>query len=229
MNKTVVADAVNTAFTLSAELSENLAVAAEKVVDSGFDFRDGCEMVSGVFKAIKADNLLNFQSWEVVRKRFEMVAAARSRDNGAADPEAAANECWRRCTGYLKEYHGLTKPKSEEVGSVQKAAKREAEKAKLVELSGGKSAAELQSDIRAMYGEASDESIAKAKALEKALKIVQSAESEAVKAQVKPMVGAANDKHKAILELLKSDPKRLGDYVVLLSKTYDIWVEQLKS
>lgn len=229
MNKTVIADAVDTSFVLSAELSESLAVAAEKVVDSGFDFRDGCEMVSGVFKALKTDNLLFYESWEVVRKRFESVASIRSRDNGAADPEAAANECWRRCTGYLKEYHGLTKPKSEKAESVEKAAKREAEKAKLVEVAAGRSVAELQAAKRELYAQADDESIAKAKAIENAIKVVQKTETDAIKSQMKPLVEAAVAKHKAILDLLKSDPKRMGDYVVLLAKTYDIWAEQLKS
>ena len=82
-----------------------------------------------------------------------------------------------------------------------------------------------------MYGEASDESIAKAKALEKALKVVESAEKDAVSAQMKPLLSAANDQHKAIMEFMKSqnDPALLGDYVVLLKETLGVWLSQVSA
>ena len=227
--KTVVSDAVSTAFALSSEQIETLAVSAEMAMDAAYDFRKSCENTAGVFKSIKDANALTFAAWEVVRKYWESRAEIRARDNHALDPAGAANDRWQDVAKHLREFYGLQKPRSDNADSAAKAAKREADKASALEAAGGKSAVELKSEVMALYGQASDESIAQAKALEKALKLVKSAEADAVKSQMKPLVESATAKHKQILELLKSDPKRMGDYVVLLAKTYDIWVEQLKS
>lgn len=223
--KTVVADAVSAAFVLSGDLSERVAVAAEMAADASFDFSKACDSIAAVLGSLKSDGLLTFEAWEAVRIRFEAVAAIRARDNGAAEPAGAANDCWNRVDRRNREIHGLVKPKSTKPESVEKAAKRAAEKAKLVAVAGGRSASELKGEIRAMYGEASDESIAKAKALEKALKVVESVEKDAVSAQMKPLIAAANDGHKAIIDFMKSqnDPAMLGDYVVLLKKSLDAW------
>lgn len=225
----IVSDVVAPSFTLSAELSERVAVAAEMAADASFDFSKACDSIAAVLGAIKADGVLTFESWESVRIQFESVAAVRARDNGAADPAGAANDCWNRVDRRNREIHGLVKPKSAKPESVEKAQRREAEKAKLVAVAGGRSAAELKGEIRAMYGEASDESIAKAKALEKALKVVESAEKDAVSAQMKPLIAAANDQHKAVMEYLKgkNDPALLGDYVVLLKETLGVWQSQI--
>ena len=223
--KTVVADAVSAAFVLSGDLSERVAVAAEMAADASFDFSKACDSIAAVLGSLKSDGLLTFEAWEAVRVRFESVAAIRARDNGAADPAGAANDCWNRVDRRNRDIHGLVKPKSAKPESVEKAQRREAEKAKALASAGGRSAAELKGEIRAMYGEASDESIAKAKALEKALKVVESAEKDAVSAQMKPLIAAANDQHKAVMEYLKgkNDPTLLGDYVVLLKRTVEAW------
>jgi hypothetical protein len=230
MNKSIVADAVAVSpavFTLSADLSERVAVAAEMAVDSQFDFRKSCDSVAYVLGAVKADGVLTFDSWEVVRKRFEEVATVRSRDNGAADPEGAANDCWLRVAAFIKEYHGLAKPKAENPDAKRMADKREVEKAKALEAAKGKTAAELEAAKRELYSQATDDAIAQAKAIEKVIKVVQSVEKDAVSAQMKPLMAAANDGHKAIMEFMKgkNDPKILGDYVVLLKRTLDIWKE----
>ncbi len=221
----VVADAVASVFVLSAELSEQVAVAAEMAADASFDFSKACDSVAGVFSVLKNDGMLNFESWDVVASKFKQVASSRARDNGAINPDGAGQDCWDRVTKRNREIHGLTKPKSEKPESVEKAQRREAEKAKLLASAGGRSASELKGEIRAMYGEASDESIAKAKSLEKALKVVENIEKDSVSAQMKPLVNAANDQHKKVMEFLKTknDPKILGDYVVLLKRTLDIW------
>ena len=226
--KTVVADAVSTAFTLSPEMAEQVASAAEMAMDATYDFGKASDSVANVFRILKNDNLLTFASWEAVRVAFEKVATVRARDNGAIDPDGAANDCWGRVAKRNREIHGLQKPKSDDPGSVEKAAKREAEKVKALQAAGGKSAVELKSEVMALYGQASDESIAKAKALEKALKVVENVEKDALSNQMKPLVGAANDAHKAVMEFLKSknDPKILGDYVILLKRTLEIWKSQ---
>lgn len=223
--KSVVADAVQSAFALSAEQTETLAVSAEMAMDSAYDFRKSCENTATVFKSIKEADALTFASWEVVRKYWESRAEIRARDNGAIDPAGAANDRWQDVAKHLREFYGLQKPKSENPESVEKAAKRQAEKAKALASAGGRSASELKSEIRAMYGTATDESIAQAKALEKALKVVESVEKDAVATQMKPLLGAANDAHKALIEFMKekNDPAMLGDYVVLLKKSLDAW------
>ena len=225
MEKSIVADVVNTQFTLSAQSAENIAVGAEMVADSALDFRKGCDLVGAVFSEIKSAGELTFAAWEVVRKRFEDVAAVRARDNGAIDPAGAANDYWGRVAGFLKEYHGLTKPKAESTDAKRMSDKREAEKAKLLEQAKGKSLSELESAKRELYSQASDESIAQAKALEKVIKVVQAVEKDSVSAQMKPLVEAATAQHKAIMEFMKgkNDPALLGDYVVLLKRTLDIW------
>ena len=227
--KSIVGDAVKSVFALSSEQAEQIAIAAEMATDARYDFNKACDAVAQVFRVLKDQNLLTFAAWEAVRTKFEGVAEVRARDNGAIDPKGAGSDCWNGVTKKIRDIHGLAKPKSENADSERKRAEREAERAKALESVQGKSATELKSEVRALYGEASDESIAKAKSLEKALKLVESAEADAIKTQIKPMVESAQAKHKQILELLKSDPKRMGDYVVLLAKTYDIWVEQLKA
>lgn len=229
MTKTIVADAVQSVFALSAEQAEQVAMAAEMAVDSEFDFGKAADSIFSILKAVRDSGGLTFARWEAVRVPFVRAATTRARDNKSAHPEEAATATWGRIVKRNAEMYGLTKPKSENADSERKRAEREAKRAEDLKRAEGKSSAELKSEVRALYGEASDESIAKAKALEKALKLVESAEADALKAQMKPLVDAAKAKHSAILELLKSDTKRMGDYVVLLAKTHDIWVEQLKS
>jgi hypothetical protein len=225
----IVSDVVAVpAFVLSAGFSEQIALAAEMATDAAFDFSKAADSVAAVLGSLQSAGLLSFESWDVVAAKFKQAAANRSRDNGAANPDGAAQDCWERVAKRNREIHGLTKPKSENPESVAKAEKREAEKAKLLNVAAGRSAAELKSEVRAMYSEASDESIARAKALEKALKVVEATEKDAVSAQMKPLSAAANDAHKAIMEFMKSqnDPMLLGDYVVLLKRTLDIWKDQ---
>jgi hypothetical protein len=222
---TVVADAVNTTFTLSAEQVETVSFAAEMAQDATYDFSKACETIAAVFGAMKAQGVLNYASWTVVADAFKKAATVRARDNGVIDPEGAAGDCWDRVVSRNKDIHGLTKPKAENKDAKRMAEKREAEKAKAVEAAQGKSVAELEAAKRELYSQASDESIAKAKALEKVIKVVQSAEKDAVSAQMKPLVAAAGEAHKAIMEFMKdkNDPKLMGDYVILLKRTLDIW------
>lgn len=231
MSKTtaVVADPVVSSFVLSQVLAEQIDAAAEMAMDSAFDFRKACDTVGGVFKALKDDGLLNYQSWEVVRKRYEAAATLRAEANGAIDAKGAANDSWGDATKFLREYHGLTKPKSDDADAKRMAEKRDAEKAKALEVAKGKTAAELEAAKRELYSQATDEAIAQAKALEKVIKVVQSVEKDAVSAQMKPLTAAAGDAHKAIMEFMKAqnDPKLLGDYVVLLKDALGIWKDQV--
>ena len=222
---TVVADAVNATFTLSAEQVETVSYAAEMAQDATYDFSKACETIAAVFGAMKAQGVLDYASWTVVADAFKKAATVRARDNGVIDPEGAADDCWLRVVNRNKDIHGLTKPKAENKDAKRMAEKREAEKTKALQSAQGKSVEELESAKRALYSEASDESIAKAKALEKVIKVVKSAEKDAVNEQMKPLTAAAGEAHKAIMQFMKdkNDPKLLGDYVILLKRTLDIW------
>lgn len=215
---TVVADAVSTTFTLSAELAETVAVAAEMAQDAAFDFGKACDSIAAVLGGLKRDGLLTFASWTVVADAFKKAAAVRARDNGAIDPEGAAQDTFDRVVKRNKEIHGLVKPKAESTDAKRMAEKREAEKAKALEAAQGKSVAELEEAKRALYSEASDESIAKAKALEKVIKVVKSAEKDAVAEQMKPLLAAANEQHKLLIEFFKgkNDTYNLANYVITL-------------
>jgi hypothetical protein len=221
----VVADAVASVFVLSAELSERVAVSAEMAADASFDFSKACDAIAAVLGSLKSDGVLTFEAWEAVRTRFEAVAETRGRDNGLADPKGAANDCWNRVDRRNREIHGLVKPKSAKPESVEKAAKRAAEKDKALAQAQGRSAAELQTEVLAAYGLGTPDGVAHAKALEKVQKVVAVVEKDAVDAQMKPLVNAANDQHKKVMEFLKgkNDPKILGDYVILLKRTLEIW------
>ena len=223
--KTVVADAVQSAFSLSAEMLEQIAIAAEMATDASFDFSKACDSVASLFGALKNEGVLTFTSWNLVADKFKAVATVRARDNGVIDPEGAAGDCWERVVKRNRDVHGLTKPTSDQKGALAMTKKREEDKAKALASAGGRSSQELKADALALYGQATEESIAKADALKKVVKVVEAAEKEAVSTQMKPLIEAANAQHKAVMEYLKgcNDPKRLGDYVVLLKSTIDAW------
>ena len=226
--KSVVADAVSTVFTLSPELAERVAVAAEMAQDARFDYNKACDTVAEVFRVLKDNECLTFASWEAVRVAFEKAAAVRARDNGAIDPEGAGSDCWVGVTKKIREIHGLQKPKAENKDAQRMAEKRKADQIKAMNEAKGRSVAELESAKRELYSQATDESVAQAKALEKVIKVVKSAEKDAIDQQMKPLIAAANDQHKQIMEFMKgkNDPALLGDYVVLLKRTLEIWKDQ---
>jgi hypothetical protein len=217
-------------FSLSAERAEFVSVAAELAMDSTFDFSKACDSVASVLGGLKSEGLLTFAAWESVRGHFVSAAEVRARDNGAADAKGAAEKCWQRMAKRNEEIHGISKPRAENPEAQAKALKREAEKVKALDQAKGKSVADLESEKRALYSEASDESIAKAKALEKVIKVVASTEKETLSAQMKPLVEAAAVQHKAVMEYLKgrNDPALMGDYVVLLKRTLEVWKEMAK-
>ena len=67
----------------------------------------------------------------------------------------------------------MIKPKSAQADSVDRAKRREAEKAKAVAVASGRSVAELKEAQLAMYKTATPEAIAEAKALDKSIEILE--------------------------------------------------------
>jgi hypothetical protein len=206
------------AFSLSADQAERISVAAEMSVDATFDFSKACDAVGDVFLSLKAAGLLSYESWEVVRVKFVTVGEVRARDNGTADPKGAAGDVWDRITRRNKEVLGLEKPKKEGGDAERMRAKREADAAKALEVAAGRSATELAEAQMAMFAQATAESIAQARALDAVIKLVEKQEKDAVDAQIKPLVSAARDSFKRVMDHLSAqkDQNKLADLIVAL-------------
>lgn len=200
MDKSIVADAVESAFVLSGQVLENIAVAAEMCADATYDFSKGCDLVAAELGALNSAGLLTFASWEAVRVAFERVAAVRAKDNGAADPVGAGNDCWIRVVKRNKDIHGLTKPKAESPDADRMREKRAVEKAELMAAYAGQSSADLKAQQVEHYKAATPESIASAKALEKAIKTVEKAEKDATKAQFDALASTFSGLAKDVLK-----------------------------
>lgn len=220
--KNVIADAVELSM-LSAQSLENIASAAEMCADATFDFSKGCDLIAAELGGLKASGSLTFAAWESVRVQFEKVAGVRARDNGAADPAGAANDCWLRVVKRNAEIHGLTKPKAESPDADRMREKRAAEREQLLAAYVGQSAADLKSAQVEHYKTATPESIAKAKSLDKAIKLIEKAEREERKGAVGSLKSGASEAFKACLATLveRGDERGLGDLIVILKQFPD--------
>lgn len=210
-------------YVLSADLSERVAVAAEMCADATFDFSKGCDSVAAVLGSLKADGLLTFEAWEAVRVAFERVAAVRAEDNGAADPAGAGSDCWGRVVKRNKEIHGLTKPEKKSPDADRMRESRAAERAELLAAFADRTAADLKAEQIEHYKTATPESIAQAKSLDKAIKLIERAEKVSRKGSVDALKRGASDAFKACLATLveRNDERGLGDLVVLLKRFAD--------
>lgn len=212
-------------FTLSADFREIIASSAETLCDITKDAQISKESIAGVFKGLKVGyGEITYSMWEAVRESFERVAEIRSRDNGAIEPKGAANDRWSEVAAYLREIHGLKKPsKSGEdpkSAAARMEAKREKERAESAKLAEGKSLADLQLAQVALYQTATPESIAKAKSLDKAIKLVAKVEREERKGAIGALKKGAQDEFKACLETLveSGNERGIGDLILLLKR-----------
>ena len=223
MEKNQVANAVE--FILGSVQAETIAQAAETLCDISKDAQVSKDQIASVFREIRATaGEISYSAWEAVRTAFESVAVVRSRDNGAIDPEGAANDRWSEVTKYLRDIHGLKKPsKSGEdpkSAAARMEAKRAADRAEAAKLAEGKSAADLKAAQVALYQTATPEAIAKAKSLDKAIKLVEKVEKQEVSGRIDPLKRAAQEAFKeCVAQLVEAKNDRgLGDLVVLLKR-----------
>jgi hypothetical protein len=223
MDKSIIADAVASEFVLSADLAERVAVAAEMCADATFDFSKGCDSVAAVLGSLRADGGLTFDRWEAVRVAFERVATVRAKDNGATNPAGAGSDCWGRVVKRNKEIHGLTKPTAENPDAERMREKRAAERAELLAAYAGQSSATLKAEQVENYKVATPESIAKAKALDKAIKVVERAEKETRKGSLEVLRKSAQDQFKVCLSALveRGDERGISNLIVLLKQLPD--------
>jgi limonene-1,2-epoxide hydrolase len=122
-----------------------------------------------------------------------------------------------------KEIHGLTKPTAENPDAERMREKRAAERADLLAAYAGQSSATLKAEQVENYKVATPESIAKAKALDKAIKVVERAEKETRKGSLEVLRKSAQDQFKACLSVLveRGDERALTDLIVLLKRLPD--------
>jgi len=220
-------------FELSSDIREQIASSAETLCDISKDERISKDAIADVFRALKAANptedhpegVVTYSMWEAVRKSFEAVYEVRARDNGAIDPAGAANDCWlHNVTPYLREICGLRKPsksgESPESAAARMEAKRAKDREEAEKMEEGKSLADLQEAQVALYQTATPESIAKAKALDKAIKLVAKVEKEERKGAVGALKKGAQDAFKECLEALVegNNERGLSDLILFLKR-----------
>ena len=212
-------------FELSSVVREQIASAAEILCDVNKDARISKESIAEVFKAMKSEaegGVLTFSMWESVRLAFVAVATVRSRDNGAIDPAGAADDRWGEVTAYLREFYGLKKPsksgESPESAAARMEAKRAKDKADAEKMAEGKSLSDLREAQVALYQTATPESIAKAKALDKAIKLVEKVEKEERRGAVGALKKGAQDAFKECLDALvnANDEQGLSDLILTI-------------
>ena len=212
-------------FELSANVREQIASAAETLCDVSKDAQISKESIAQLFKAMKADaGEVTYSMWEAVRLAFVAVATVRSRDNGAIDPAGAADDRWGEVTAYLREIHGLKKPsksgESPESAAARMEAKRAKDKADAEKMAEGKSLSDLREAQVALYQTATPESIAKAKALDKAIKLVEKVEKEERKGAVGALKKGAQEAFKECLDALVdgNNERGLSDLILILKR-----------
>jgi hypothetical protein len=212
-------------FELSSNVREQIACSAETLCDVSKDAQISKEAIAQVFKVMKSEvGKIHYSMWEAVRTAFVEVATVRSRDNGAIDPVGAADDRWGEVSTYLREIHGLKKPSKSGEDPASAAARMEAKRAKerveAEKLAEGKSLSDLQEAQMALYQAATPESIAKAKSLDKAIKLVAKVEKEERKGAVGALKKGAQEAFKECLDTLVdgNNERGLSDLILILKR-----------
>jgi hypothetical protein len=182
--KTVVADAVGavvngdavqSAPSWSEQQASLIQGGAELICDAIGDQTKGLDQIKTAFASAFSAGVLTYDLWEDGRKRYEAAFILRcdAQAEKVLDPSNSANSSWNQTVvPYLKVCQ-LIKPKSAEAGSVERAKRREAEKAKAVAVANGRSVEELKEAQLALYRTATPEAIAEAKTLDKSIEVIE--------------------------------------------------------
>jgi len=182
--KTVVADAVGAVVNGDAVQSAPswsefqvslLQGGAELLCDAAGDQAKGLEQIKDAFVAAFSAGVLTYDLWEDGRKRYEAAYILRcdAQAKKVIDPSNSANSSWLQIVVPFLKMYQLVKPKSADAGSVERAKRREAEKAKAVAVANGRSVDELKEAQLALYRTATPEAIAEAKTLDKSIEVIE--------------------------------------------------------
>lgn len=218
MSKSKIAGAVAGAFGVDADTvvlwsDDDLRVidgSAELSAVAAGDVLKANSQIAAVFSAKHKVGELTFDAWEFVRKRYCGEYAKFCKQ---ADPENCAKTSWNsQVTPFLK-IQGLVKPKAPGE-SADKQARREEQARKAIEMAAGRSAAQLQDAQMALYKVATPESIAEAKALDKAIEQVKKIENKDSEGQLKALKASFRE---LADKIVKSDSQAmLADGIVAL-------------
>jgi hypothetical protein len=182
--KTVVADAVGavvngdevqSAPSWSEFQSSLIQGGAELMCDALGDQAKGLDQIKDAFVLSFSAGVLTYDLWEDGRKRYEAAFILRcsAQAKPPVDPSKSANDSWNQTVVPFLKMYQLVKPKSAEAGSVERAKRREAEKAKAIEVANGRSVEELKEAQLALYRTATPEAIAEAKTLDKSIEVIE--------------------------------------------------------
>ena len=225
--KTVVADAVGavvngdevqSAPSWSEFQVSLLQGGAELLCDAAGDQAKGLEQIKDAFVAAFSAGVLTYDLWEDGRKRYEAAYVLRcdAQAKKVIDPSNSANSSWLQIVVPFLKMYQLTKPKSEKAESVEKAKRREAEKAKAVAVANGRSVAELKEAQLAMYRTATPEAIAEAKALDKSIEVIEKDTKKEAEARLSVLKKGLRD---LVSEVCKTENETvLADAIIALKQ-----------
>ena len=226
MQKSIVADAVGVAVggadVVAPQWSESeilmIQGSAELLCDAAGDQAKGLDQIKNVFAgAFKAGDL-TFDMWEDGRKRYEAAFILRcdSQAIKPINPANSANSSWNQTVVPFLKMYKLEKPKSAKKESVEKAERRAKAEADAKALAADRSAEEVREAQLALYKTATAESIAQAKALDKALEFLEKDEKSEKQARLKILKDSFR---KVAAEVAKLDDEAaLADAIVALKR-----------
>lgn len=219
--KTVVADAVAEAVGVSqwSELQASLIQGgAELLCDAAGDQAKGLDQIKDAFAEAFKAGVLTFDLWEDGRKRYEAAYVLRcdSQAIKPINPTNSANSSWNQTVVPFLKMYKLEKPKSAKKESVEKAEQRAKAETAARELAAGRNLDEVREAQMALYKTATAESIAQAKALDKAVEFLEKDVKADKQARLKVLKESFR---KLAAEVAKSeDESVLTDAIVALKR-----------
>lgn len=219
--KTVVADAVADAVGVSqwSQLQVSLIQGgAELLCDAAGDQAKGLDQIKDAFAQAFKAGILTFDLWENGRKRYEAAFVIRcdSQAIKPINPTNSANSSWNQTVvPYLKVCQ-LIKPKSDQKESVSKAEQRAKAETAARDLAAGRNLDEVREAQMTLYKTATAESIAQAKALDKAVEFLEKDVKTDKQARLKVLKESFR---KLAAEVAKSEDEAvLADAIVALKR-----------
>lgn len=225
--KSIVADAVSVAVGADpAEVvpqwseiqSDLIQGSAVLICDAAGDTAKALDQIKDVFAEAFKAGVLTFDLWEDGRKRYEAAYVLRC-DNQAkkpVNPAKSANDSWNQTVVPFLKHYTLVKPKAATKDSERMAEKRAKAEAEAKALADGRDLPELREAQLAMYKTATQESIAQAKALDKAIEVLEKSAKKEVDSRLKVLKDSFR---KLASEVAKSDSEAvLADAIVALKK-----------
>ena len=191
---------------------------AELLCDAAGDQAKGLDQIKDAFAEAFKAGVLTFDLWEDGRKRYEAAYVLRcdAQSIKPINPTNSANSSWNQTVVPFLKMYKLEKPKSAKKESIEKAERRAKAEAEAKALAADRSADEVREAQLALYKTATAESIAQAKALDKALEFLEKDEKSEKQARLKILKDSFR---KVAAEVAKLDDEAaLADAIVALKR-----------